>query len=138
MKESYLWQTLRQGLPRVQWSRIESTAGSGIPDVNGFLDREEVWLELKIMRGSRLEFRQSQVAWIGRRLALGANNVFVLARKADELFLFDAHVVLRPPVRVEGNSVWVEPGNPVLTLQKPFDWQQLWETFGQLLDDDHQ
>jgi hypothetical protein len=121
-----LWQTLRQGLPGAQWSRIESTAGSGVPDVNGFMNGVELWFELKMMKGNRLEFRQSQVAWIGRRLKLGATNVFVLARKDDELRLYVPSIVLLPPVRVEDKALWIEPGAPALTLRKPFDWAGLW------------
>ncbi|TXH47711.1 MAG: hypothetical protein E6Q97_26600 [Desulfurellales bacterium] len=127
MKEAYLWQTLRQGLPTIHWSRIESTVGAGTPDANGFDGIAELWFELKIMRGNRLEFRKSQVAWISRRLAAGATNVFVLARRNDKLLLFMPSIVSIPPARVEAKSVHIDPGVPALTLSKPFDWQRLWD-----------
>lgn len=127
MKEAYLWQTLRQGLPSIHWSRIESTVGAGTPDVNGYDGTCEIWFELKMIRGNRLEFRKSQVAWISRRLNAGATNVFVLARKADKLLLFMPSVVLLPPARVETKSVHIDPGIPALTLSKPFNWKALWD-----------
>lgn len=125
MKESYLWQTLRKGLPRVHWTRVESTAGSGVPDVNGYVDGFELWLELKIMRGSLLEFRSSQIAWISRRLAERAANVFVLARKDDSLLLYPASIVKLEPHSYGEASVKIRPNEPLVMLHKPFPWGEM-------------
>jgi len=47
-----------------------------------------VWLELKVFKGNRIQFRPSQVAWISRRVAHGG-RVYILARKDDRLILYE-------------------------------------------------
>ena len=46
--ESRLWKTLRDGLTDVHWTRIESWASPGVPDVNGCAEFGEFWIELKV------------------------------------------------------------------------------------------
>ena len=68
--------------------RVENSAGTGQPDLNGCWHGIEVWVELKIFKGNQLIFRSTQPEWIRRRIGAGG-RVFVLARKDDTLYLYD-------------------------------------------------
>ena len=57
MKEADLWRKLRDGTSSlgIHWVRLESWASPGIPDVNGFYDSYDLWIELKVMRSSTIK-----------------------------------------------------------------------------------
>jgi Holliday junction resolvase len=131
MKESEFWRQVKVGLEAqgAHLSRIENTAGSGIPDVNACRGGVEVWIELKIFHGRRLYFRNSQRSWIFRRDAAGG-QIFVLARKDERLFLYCGIDC----VRVSSSSMVgdksfsvldVDLPNPIYSCMKPFKWPQI-------------
>jgi hypothetical protein len=67
--------------------RIESVAGSGIPDSNWISGGIEFWLEYKVMDKSYgFDVRPSQVAWHARRRSLGS-RAFLAARNEDTIML---------------------------------------------------
>jgi hypothetical protein len=65
--ESRLWKQLRDGTKeQVLWTRIESWAAPGVPDLHGLLDGTPFWLELKVHRLKTLKsvkFRPHQISW---------------------------------------------------------------------------
>lgn len=131
MKESALWTQLRTKVLGVFWSRIESSAGGGIFDVNGMAEGgREAWIELKIMKGNRLEFQKTQVAWALRRLSMGAKNLFVIARKDNDLYVFHGSVTQRVPSKVYEKTVSIAPKDEdiICIYRKPFAWDDLKET----------
>lgn len=77
MTESKFWQTLKKSLPG-HWQRIETMTGGGVPDVNGCVQGQEIWLELKILVGKTYPRWQSsqgvtplQHAWLTNRARVG-------------------------------------------------------------------
>jgi hypothetical protein len=79
----------RQRLPAVDWQAIETGGtGKGVPDLNGCMDGNEVWIEMKMTAHWAVQkMRPEQVAWIERRVRHGG-RVFVAVRRAhDELWL---------------------------------------------------
>ena len=113
---------MRKNLPQIHLQRIETgLTGSGVPDVNGCTKGKEFWVELKeIHSGNQLTLRPMQISWIAKR-AMHGGQVFVLARKNDEIKLF--HVD-----GLEGIKELVKGGfksKALLTLTIPYDWAAL-------------
>lgn len=94
-EQAHVWAPLRRNTPvGVHWNRIENTAGTGMADLNGCHRGVEVWIENKIYKGNRVEFRPTQPGWIMTRRMAGG-RVFVLARKDDSFLLYDGGRVLQ-------------------------------------------
>ena len=113
---------MRKNLPQIHLQRIETgLTGSGVPDVNGCAKGKEFWVELKeIHSGNQLTLRPMQISWIAKR-AMHGGQVFVLARKNNEIKLF--HVD-----GLEGIKELVKGGfksKGLLTLTIPYDWEAL-------------
>ncbi len=132
VKESYFWQQVKAGLEdiRTHLSRIENTAGTGISDVSACNKGREVWLELKVFHGNNIHFRSSQRIWITRRVAVGG-KVLVLARKDDELLLYEARHVLAAPFTSHGEDrksfhvKYADMPYPNYSCKKPFRWEEV-------------
>jgi hypothetical protein len=132
IKESALWQQVKNGLEDADThlSRIENTAGTGISDVSACAHGVEVWLELKMFHGNDLHFRNSQRAWISRRLAVGG-RVFIVARKDNQLLVYRAASVLaalftqHPPEKKSFHVKQVDLPTPLYSCRKPFKWAEV-------------
>ena len=134
IKESALWQQVKNGLEdeHTHLSRVENTAGTGISDVTACSHGVEVWLELKVFHGNDLHFRNSQRAWIKRRLEVGG-RVFVIARDGEMLYAWAAGDVLaapftqHPPECKSFHVKAVDLPAPLYSCRKPFNWRELRE-----------
>ena len=94
---------------------------AGVPDVNVWGFGKEFWIELKeIHKGNKLTLRPMQVSWLAKR-AMHGGQVFVLARKYDELKLYhiDSLTGIKDLVN-EGYS-----HKALVTLTKPYEWERL-------------
>ena len=75
--ESKLWKALRDGTRPlgVHWTRMESWASPGVPDVNGCLNGKDFWVELKILATKSdkkfPKWRPHQIAWQTSRTSVG-------------------------------------------------------------------
>lgn len=96
------------------WQRIENLVDVGTPDVNGCLNGEEIWIELKIdLPGNKLVkdlLRPSQKIWFFKRIVQGAKNLFVLVKTKRTLkivqmisapSLFNTMKILNLPLKVD-------------------------------------
>jgi hypothetical protein len=98
MNESGLWQYIKQGMMGSGWhpTRIESSAGNGVPDVSYGLPGINGWIELKhipewSVRNTtkvKLPLRPEQKHWIKARGEL-SGNVWVIVRIADMFYLLN-------------------------------------------------
>ena len=88
----YMW--LKQGLKvfACDIQRIETSTGSGVPDLNVCYEGKEVWVELK---ANNKLLRKEQHAWAMRR-AHHYGRVFCLAKIGDKI-----HVHFYPEVTVK-------------------------------------
>ena len=63
-KESDLWKLLKKNTPEIRWTRLESWAAPGVPDVIGYHDSCGLFMvELKLARGPRVVFSPHQILW---------------------------------------------------------------------------
>jgi len=80
MLEKHFWGDIRKNVTGPHWQRIESgQAGVGIPDLNGCMGGVEVWVELKIIVGTKIRLTTHQIIWLRQRWHHGGRS-FVLAR----------------------------------------------------------
>lgn len=125
-EKSHVWPLLKN-LLNVDFMRVENNAGTGAPDVNGCYMGVSVWIENKIIKGKRTTFQPTQPSWIFTRTNHGG-RVFVLARKDDTLYLYEGWRVRQWAVAgrvLSDGGISVEPQNPILTLEKPYDYLAL-------------
>lgn len=87
--ESTTWTWLKAGgkkfRTRLHMDRVENAVLSGMPDVEGCLDGQQFWIELKCeARPAKAtttikpKFRPAQIPWHKRRLGTGMTQVFIL------------------------------------------------------------
>jgi len=95
MNEAGLWKYLRNGLlGKCHMTRIESSAGNGVPDVSLGLPGKSIWIELKYIPSwpkrattkVKLPLRAEQKHWIDARGRM-SGDVWVLVRIENDFFL---------------------------------------------------
>lgn len=63
-KESKLWLTVKKNTPKINWTRLESWASYGVPDLIGYHDSCGFFMcELKVAHGPKLSFSPHQKLW---------------------------------------------------------------------------
>ena len=88
-REARLWQWLRKGRPRFKellvLDRVENSLMKGMADVNGCLDGQDFWIELKTSaRPSdtttpvKIKFQNNQPEWHRKRQRAGARTFLLL------------------------------------------------------------
>lgn len=62
-------------MPRVRYTRIENSIGSGIPDLNFTYKGKTYWYELKVTKtkAGKIEFRSAQINWHNKERKAGGN-----------------------------------------------------------------
>ena len=59
--ESKFWKLVKKNTPKIQWTRLESWASFGVPDLLGYHDTCGFFMvELKVIRGNKISFRPHQ------------------------------------------------------------------------------
>ncbi len=59
--ESKFWQLVKKKTPQIQWTRLESWASFGVPDLLGYNDNCGFFMvEMKIARGPKISFSPHQ------------------------------------------------------------------------------
>jgi penicillin-binding protein-related factor A (putative recombinase) len=95
--------------------------GAGVPDVNGCAKGKEFWIELKeIHSGNALTLRPMQISWLAKRASFGG-QVFVMARKNDEIKLY--HIDSLTGIQELVNTGY--KSKALVTLTIPYDWEAL-------------
>jgi len=95
--EKKLWRNLKKATPEIKWTRLESSASLGLPDLLGY-NKNNVFftVELKIIYANKIRFSPHQIAFHVRH----PKNTFILA---------SAH---------EPRSVKLYPGSMILELYR--------------------
>jgi len=112
--EKSLWTSLRQKLPKKShYQRIENRVGEGMPDTYLCMDGVPIWLELKIIKNSRVRLSKSQIAWhLGHTRCNGVSFFLLHCPSKGDALLFDGGLapelqgsridVLRPAALYDG------------------------------------
>ena len=118
--ESRLWNSLRDGLTDIRWTRVESWASPGIPDVNGCAEFGEFWIELKVIKNNRIKLSPHQIAWHTLRTRAGGRS-YILAREAARtpLILFSGKQAK------ELHDKKINEISPMASIDHPYDWANL-------------
>jgi|TARA_R110002012_G_scaffold271673_5_gene456892 Holliday junction resolvase len=121
--ESRLWKTLRDGLTDVHWTRIESWASPGVPDVNGCAEFGEFWIELKVIKNNRIKLSPHQIAWHTLRTRIGGRS-YILAREAAKtpLILFSGEQAK------DLHDKKINEISPMAKIEHPYDWARFRKT----------
>jgi len=109
------------------WQRIETGGtGTGIPDVNLCYEGKEIWIELKLVKGKRIDLSPTQIAWHMKRTKAGGRT-WILARhtydgvrigKGDKIYLWEgnqAKALKELGMNCENSLTW----------EAPFDWEDI-------------
>ena len=84
MIDGGLWKCISDHLKSPDWQRIESGGtGGGIPDLNGCLEKVEMWAELKATHEWAVKIRPEQVGWAERRIRHGGRVLLMTRRSRD-------------------------------------------------------
>jgi len=129
--ESTFWGLLKSHLPKdCHAQRIETgSTGLGIPDVNMCWQGHEFWVELKIVKGKRVELRPEQVAWLFRRNRAGGVSWIAARDKADGVRKgkYDRIHIWPGSLSMEVKELGVAtPGGYV--FEAPFNWDAIINT----------
>lgn len=95
--EAILYQLLRHSLPDLDFQRIETEMGGGVPDTS----YTQGMCELKKTLGWQLKFRPHQPAWIARRARRGG-RVRIVTRQTG----------------MDRDVLWIHAGSSVLLLEE--------------------
>lgn len=130
--EKGLWALLKDHFPReVHSQRVETGGvGTGVPDVNLCSKAGgEVWWELKMIRGHKVNLSPQQVAWIWKRHKCGG-AVFIIARhrvegvrlgNIDRLYIWSGDSAME--VATKGIKAV-----PLKVFDAPYDWKSIMNT----------
>ena len=128
--ESNFWGLIRSHLPYgCDFQRIETgSTGRGIPDVNLCYGGKEIWVELKIVNGRKIDLSPEQVSWAHRRWRAGGTS-YIMARymtdgprvgKNDRIILWEGKFA--PLVKADGIDY-----APCAQWDRPFPWMNILE-----------
>ena len=109
------------------WQRIETgSTGTGIPDINICFKGKEIWVELKLIKGKRVDLTPTQVAWLMKRAKAGGHT-WILARhtydgvrigKGDNIYLWKG--IHAKTVKENGTA-----SGGYLVWRAPFNWEKI-------------
>ena len=75
--ESKFWQEVKQNTPGISWTRLESWASAGVPDLLGYNKKGHFFtVELKVTRRNFVTFSPHQIAFHSRH----PENSFILIK----------------------------------------------------------
>ena len=119
MKESNLWNNLRDKLKEVLWQRVETVGtGRGIADVFGVYESSCCWVELKVTTTNAVKLRPEQIAWLVKFGRAGVATYILVGTNKRTLHLFSG--LDAREVRDQGLK---HPS--LLELSAPYDWEAL-------------
>ena len=75
--ESKFWQEVKKNTPGISWTRLESWASAGVPDLLGYNKSGHFFtVELKVTRSNSVAFSPHQIAFHSRH----PHNSFILVK----------------------------------------------------------
>jgi len=84
--ESKLWKRLKKSLKDFHLTRFENWAVPGVPDVHGCKDGIPFWIELKVMKGNKINLSPHQIMW-NYKYSLYGGRSFIMAEHLGQRLL---------------------------------------------------
>ena len=113
--ESKLWQKVKKNTPNIIWTRVESWASFGFPDLVGYtVKRGFFTVELKVTKSNKVTFSPHQIAFHVKH----PTNTFILVQPHDQ----------RTPILYPGSAIQelAACGLPLEACSLPLEaWDQL-------------
>ena len=79
--ESKLWQKVKKNTPNIIWTRVESWASFGFPDLVGYTEKRGFFtMELKVTKSKKVSFSPHQIAFHVKH----PTNTFILVATHDQ------------------------------------------------------
>jgi hypothetical protein len=79
--ESKLWQKVKKNTPKIIWTRVESWASFGFPDLVGYTEKRGFFtLELKVTKSKKVSFSPHQIAFHIKH----PTNTFILVQSHEQ------------------------------------------------------
>jgi hypothetical protein len=79
--ESKLWQKVKKNTPNITWTRVESWASFGFPDLVGYTEKRGFFtVELKVTKSNKITFSPHQIAFHVKH----PTNTFILVQPHDQ------------------------------------------------------
>ena len=98
--ESKLWQMVKKNLPDVHWTRLESWAMPGVPDVYGIQEGVSVFVELKVTRSNKINLSPFQQNWLYNHYLHGGRSFIMLQTLDQRLLRVFPSSILHSPLRI--------------------------------------
>lgn len=90
--ESKLWQKVKKNTPNIIWTRVESWASFGFPDLVGYTEKTGFFtVELKVTKSNKITFSPHQIAFHIKH----PTNTFILVQAHDQIC----------PILYEGSAI---------------------------------
>jgi len=114
--ESKLWQKVKKNTPNITWTRVESWASFGFPDLVGYTEKRGFFtVELKVTKSKKLLFSPHQIGFH----ITHPTNTYILAATLD-------------PLTSKLYELYLEPGSSIRELAdhglracEPVPWLEL-------------
>ena len=85
--ETKFWKLVKQKTEhKIHWTRIESWAGQGIPDLFGISEGINVFVELKVTKSNSLGLSPFQMSWHYNHILNGGRS-FIMLQHLSQRFL---------------------------------------------------
>jgi hypothetical protein len=79
--ESKLWQKVKKHTPNITWTRVESWASFGFPDLVGYTEKRGFFtVELKLIKANKITFSPHQIAFHVKH----PTDTYILAATHDQ------------------------------------------------------
>jgi len=90
--ESKFWQQVKKNTPKIKWTRLESWASFGVPDLLGYHDSCGFFMvELKVAKGSKIHFSPHQILF--HTTMTKRNFILVRGASASSVKLYQSSAI---------------------------------------------
>ena len=118
--ESNFGREIIKNLSFAQWTRIETFATAGIPDLYGIYGGQAIWLELKCIKQNSINISPLQISWNYNNFRHGGKNYYIVQdTRTKDLKLYDGD-----KGRELKEQGWKYRGHSLI-LPPPTNWNDL-------------
>ena len=124
LRDSLGWKLVKQKTEhKIHWTRIESWAGQGIPDLFGISEGINVFVELKVTKSNKINLSPFQKNWLYNHYLQGGRSFIMLQHLGERaLYLFSSSILHSPLSIASKHEYKVElPASPA-------DWFRIQDT----------